>query len=83
METYLHEDVFISQPEGFVDSTNPTTHSCLQTTQKALYGLKQAPIAWFEKLKGALLSWGFQNSVADTISLFLHLQTNMIEWYFF
>ena len=34
--------------------------------QKALYQLKQAPRAWYEKLKKALVQWGFLNSAADT-----------------
>ena len=63
---YLQEEVFMNQPEGFIDPTKPT-YVC--KLQKALYGLKQAPRAWFDKLKGALLKWGFVNSVSDT-SLF-------------
>ena len=56
----------MTQPEGFSDSAKPH-HVC--RLRKALYGLKQASRAWFEKLRGALLSWGFYNSVSDT-SLF-------------
>ncbi|GKG23957.1 retrovirus-related pol polyprotein from transposon TNT 1-94, partial [Tanacetum coccineum] len=36
----LQEEVFVSKPEGFEDSNNPTHVYCLK---KALYGLKQAP----------------------------------------
>ena len=57
----------MTQPEGFVDSSNPH-HVC--RLHKSLYGLKQAPRSWFHKLKTALLSWGFTNSTSDT-SLFL------------
>ena len=52
--------------KGFVDPEQPK-HVC--KLRKALYGLEQAPRAWFEKLQGALLAWGFQNSMSDT-SLF-------------
>ena len=52
--------------KGFVDPEKPK-HVC--KLRKALYGLEQAPRAWFEKLRGALLAWGFQNSMSDT-SLF-------------
>ncbi|PNY11875.1 hypothetical protein L195_g008495 [Trifolium pratense] len=55
------------QPEGFVDSTKPN-HICKLC--KAIYGLKQAPRAWFDSLKNALLSWGFQNTKSDS-SLFI------------
>ena len=48
----LHEEVFMSQPDGFVDQAKPT-YVC--KLHKALYGLKQAPRTWFEKLRGALL----------------------------
>lgn len=58
----LKETVFMRQPEGFVDSSKPG-YVC--KLQNALYGLKQTPRGGFEKLKGALLSWGFVNSVSD------------------
>ncbi|GJZ89182.1 retrovirus-related pol polyprotein from transposon TNT 1-94 [Tanacetum coccineum] len=39
----LREEVYVSQPEGFVDQDNPTY---MYRLKKALYGLKQAPRAW-------------------------------------
>ena len=54
------------QPERFVQS--PSGHVC--KLHKALYGLKQAPRAWFDRLRKAMLQWGFQNSKADS-SLFI------------
>lgn len=63
----LKETVFMHQPMGFVDSTKPN-HIC--KLSKAIYGLEQAPRAWFDSLKNALLSWGFQNTKSDT-SLFI------------
>ncbi|KAH9783149.1 retrovirus-related pol polyprotein from transposon RE1 [Citrus sinensis] len=63
----LSEEVFMQQPEGFVDKSK-SNYVC--RLHKALYGLKQAPRAWFEKLRGCLLQWGFRNSKSDS-SLFL------------
>nr|GEV80254.1 retrovirus-related Pol polyprotein from transposon TNT 1-94 [Tanacetum cinerariifolium] len=40
----LKEEVYVSQPEGFVDPDHPT-HVC--RLKKTLYGLKLAPRAWF------------------------------------
>ncbi|KAH9657500.1 retrovirus-related pol polyprotein from transposon RE2 [Citrus sinensis] len=63
----LNEEVFMHQPEGFLDPQHPT-YIC--KLNKALYGLKQAPRAWYDRLKGSLLQWGFRTSRSDT-SLFL------------
>ncbi|GKB30985.1 retrovirus-related pol polyprotein from transposon TNT 1-94 [Tanacetum coccineum] len=40
----LKEEVYISQPEGFVDHDNP---SHVYKLKKAVYGLKQAPRVWY------------------------------------
>nr|GEU65106.1 hypothetical protein [Tanacetum cinerariifolium] len=52
----LKEDVYISQPEGFVDQDNP---SHVYKLKKALYGLKQAPRAWYDMLSSFLISQHF------------------------
>lgn len=49
----LTEDVYMCQPEGFVDLQRPNFVCKLK---KALYGLKQAPRAWYEKLKECLIT---------------------------
>ncbi|GKE17159.1 retrovirus-related pol polyprotein from transposon TNT 1-94, partial [Tanacetum coccineum] len=41
----LKEEVYVSQPEGFVDPDHP---SHVYRLKKALYGLKQAPRAWYQ-----------------------------------
>nr|GEU35412.1 hypothetical protein [Tanacetum cinerariifolium] len=43
----LKEEVYVSQPEGFVDPDH-STH--VYRLKKALYGLKQAPRAWYQDL---------------------------------
>nr|GEV21544.1 hypothetical protein [Tanacetum cinerariifolium] len=40
----LREEVYVSQPNGFVDQDNPNH---MYKLKKALYGLKQAPRAWY------------------------------------
>lgn len=64
----LSKDVYMAQPEGFDDKTKPD-HVC--KLNKALYGLKQPPRAWFDKLKLALITRGF-NSTSSDPSLFVN-----------
>nr|GEY47561.1 integrase, catalytic region, zinc finger, CCHC-type, peptidase aspartic, catalytic [Tanacetum cinerariifolium] len=52
----LHEEVYVSQPNGFVDQDNPNH---VYKLKKALYGLKQVPRAWHELLSKFLLSQEF------------------------
>lgn len=60
LNDFLAEDMYIVQPEGFVDSTKPTNVCKLK---KVMYGLKQAPRAWFNKFKNAMVDqWSFLNS---------------------
>ena len=63
----LEEQVYMSQPPGYLDTTFPTKVCRLK---KALYGLKQAPRAWFQRLSSALIQCGFNNSRTDS-SMFL------------
>ncbi|GJS80293.1 retrovirus-related pol polyprotein from transposon TNT 1-94 [Tanacetum coccineum] len=58
----LKEEVYVSQPEGFVDLDHPHHVYLLK---KALYGLKQAPRAWYDTLSKFLLSQGFSKGVVD------------------
>nr|GEV69692.1 retrovirus-related Pol polyprotein from transposon TNT 1-94 [Tanacetum cinerariifolium] len=41
----LREEVYVSQPDMFVDPDNP---NYMYKLKKALYGLKQAPRAWYD-----------------------------------
>ncbi|GKF78937.1 retrovirus-related pol polyprotein from transposon TNT 1-94, partial [Tanacetum coccineum] len=52
----LKEEVYVAQPEGFVDPDHPKKVYLLR---KALYGLKQAPRAWYDELSNFLKSKGF------------------------
>lgn len=59
----LLEDVYMEQPQGFIDKATPH-HVC--KLDKALYGLKQSPQAWYMKLSTALHQRGFTSSKTDT-----------------
>ncbi|GJV02094.1 retrovirus-related pol polyprotein from transposon TNT 1-94 [Tanacetum coccineum] len=48
----LKEDVYVCQPEGFIDVDHP---SHVYKLNKTLYGLKQAPRAWYDELSKLLL----------------------------
>nr|GEX15492.1 retrovirus-related Pol polyprotein from transposon TNT 1-94 [Tanacetum cinerariifolium] len=48
----LKEDIYVYQPEGFIDVDHP---SHVYKLKKALYGLKQAPRAWYDELSTFLL----------------------------
>ncbi|GKE44053.1 retrovirus-related pol polyprotein from transposon TNT 1-94 [Tanacetum coccineum] len=58
----LKEEVYISQPEGFVDPDHPTH---IYYLKKVLYGLKQAPRAWYNTLSRFLLDNKFSKGVVD------------------
>ncbi|GJT33191.1 retrovirus-related pol polyprotein from transposon TNT 1-94 [Tanacetum coccineum] len=58
----LREEVYVSQPNGFVDPDNPNH---VYRLKKALYGLKQAPRAWYDLLSSFLLSKGFSKGTID------------------
>ncbi|GJV78896.1 retrovirus-related pol polyprotein from transposon TNT 1-94 [Tanacetum coccineum] len=58
----LKEEVYVSQPEGFVDPDH-LTH--VYHTRKALYDLKQAPQAWYDTLSRFLLDNKFSKGAVD------------------
>ncbi|GKE24792.1 retrovirus-related pol polyprotein from transposon TNT 1-94 [Tanacetum coccineum] len=58
----LREEVYVSQPDRFVDPDNPNH---VYRLKKALYGLKQAPRVWCDLLSSFLLSRGFFKGTVD------------------
>ena len=58
----LEERIYMRQPPGFEDQTNPD-HVCL--LKKSLYGLKQAPLCWNIAIFDVLTSLGFQRNESD------------------
>lgn len=70
----LSDEVYVTQPPGFVDPDRPH-HVC--RLRKALYGLKQEPRAWYHELKNFLCQMGCTNSTADT-SVFIYIDGSNI-----
>ncbi|GJY74280.1 retrovirus-related pol polyprotein from transposon TNT 1-94 [Tanacetum coccineum] len=58
----LKEEVYVAQPDGFVDPDHPDK---VYRLRKALYGLKQAPRAWYDELSKFLISNGFTKGIID------------------
>ncbi|GKB55024.1 retrovirus-related pol polyprotein from transposon TNT 1-94 [Tanacetum coccineum] len=58
----LREEVYVSQPDGFVDQDKP---NYVYKLKKALYGLKQAPRAWYDMLSFFLISNDFSKGSVD------------------
>nr|GEZ73913.1 hypothetical protein [Tanacetum cinerariifolium] len=58
----LKEDVYVCQPEGFINADHP---SHVYKLKKALYGLKQVPRAWYDELSTFLLQNHFFKGTID------------------
>ncbi|GJS34065.1 retrovirus-related pol polyprotein from transposon TNT 1-94 [Tanacetum coccineum] len=60
------EEVYVSQPDGFVDLDHPEK---VYRLRKILYGLKQAPRAWYDELSTFLMSTGVTKDPPIPISI--------------
>ena len=58
----LKEDIYMKQPDGFVEKGK---EHLVCKLQRSIYGLKQSPRCWNEVLDEHLQSMGFQKSAAD------------------
>ncbi|GJT50217.1 putative ribonuclease H-like domain-containing protein [Tanacetum coccineum] len=58
----IDEEVYVSQPPGFVDPDHPTK---VYKVVKALYGLHQAPRAWYATLSTFLVKHGYRRGTID------------------
>ncbi|GJU21846.1 retrovirus-related pol polyprotein from transposon TNT 1-94 [Tanacetum coccineum] len=56
----LKEEVYVSQPNRFVDPDDPERVCRLR---KALYGLKHAPRTWYDELSKFMISKGFTKDI--------------------
>nr|GEV51314.1 retrovirus-related Pol polyprotein from transposon TNT 1-94 [Tanacetum cinerariifolium] len=71
----LKEDVYVCQPEGFIDADHP---SHVFKLKKALYGLKQAPRAWYDKLSTFLLQNHFFKGTTDPTLFIRHFVDDIL-----
>nr|GFB38238.1 retrovirus-related Pol polyprotein from transposon TNT 1-94 [Tanacetum cinerariifolium] len=58
----LKEEVYVNQPDGFVDPYHPDK---VYRLKKALYELKQASRAWYDELSNFLVSKAFSKGFID------------------
>nr|GFC85396.1 retrovirus-related Pol polyprotein from transposon TNT 1-94 [Tanacetum cinerariifolium] len=68
----MWEEVYVSQPDRFVDPNNPNH---IYKLKKALYGLIQGPRAWYDMLSSFLLSQDFSKGLVDP-TLFIRRNGN-------
>ncbi|GJY49372.1 retrovirus-related pol polyprotein from transposon TNT 1-94 [Tanacetum coccineum] len=73
----MRKEVYVSQPDGFVDKDN-LNH--MYKLKKALYGLKQDPHTWYDLLSKFLLSQEFSKGTVDP-TLFIRRQAKIFSWY--
>ncbi|GJW48451.1 putative reverse transcriptase domain-containing protein [Tanacetum coccineum] len=64
LNSELREEVYVSQPKGFIDKNNPNH---VYRLKKALYGLKHAQCAWYDMFSSFLLSQKFSKGAVDPI----------------
>ncbi|GJV90398.1 retrovirus-related pol polyprotein from transposon TNT 1-94 [Tanacetum coccineum] len=74
----LKEEVYVNQPDGFVDPYHPDQ---VYRLKKALYGLKQAPRAWYDELSNFLVSNGFYQRGAKIHLESIHQSPSVVSLY--
>ena len=60
---YIKEEVYVSQPLGFIDYDFPNH---VYKLKKALQGLKQALMSWYERISNFLLEQKFERGKVNT-----------------
>ncbi|GKA00048.1 retrovirus-related pol polyprotein from transposon TNT 1-94 [Tanacetum coccineum] len=76
----LKEEVYVSQPEGFVDQEYL---SHVYNLKKVLYGLKQAPRAWYDMLSSFLISQHFSKSAVNPTLFIRKAENDLLLMSFF
>nr|GEY60387.1 retrovirus-related Pol polyprotein from transposon TNT 1-94 [Tanacetum cinerariifolium] len=71
----LKEEVYVCQPEGFIDADHP---SHVYKLKKALYGLKQAPRSWYDELSMFLLQNHFFKGTINLTLFIRHFHDDIL-----
>nr|GEY14313.1 putative ribonuclease H-like domain-containing protein [Tanacetum cinerariifolium] len=71
----IKEEVYVSQPSGFVDPEFPNK---VYKVEKALYGLHQAPRAWYETVSTYLLDNGFRRWTIDKTLFIMKIKDDIL-----
>nr|GEW09369.1 hypothetical protein [Tanacetum cinerariifolium] len=74
----LKEEVYVSQPEGFVNPDHPTH---VYRLKKAMYGLKHDPQAWYDTLLRFLLDNKFSKEILKKFKMYScdPVDTHMVD----
>lgn len=67
----LQEEIYLEQPEGYVD---PNNANCVCRLHKSLYGLKQSPRCWNEKFVDFLRAFSFVPCDSDKCVFIGHVK---------
>lgn len=70
---YLDEDIYMDQPEGYIDKNHPE-RVCL--LKRSLYGLRQSPRQWNTRFDEFIMSHGFIRSEYDICVYFKEYEVN-------
>nr|GEX80158.1 retrovirus-related Pol polyprotein from transposon TNT 1-94 [Tanacetum cinerariifolium] len=71
----LKKDVYVCQPEGFIDADHPRY---VYKLKKALYRLKQAPRAWYDELSTFLQQNHFFKGTIDPTLFIRHFHDDIL-----
>ncbi|GKB77530.1 retrovirus-related pol polyprotein from transposon TNT 1-94 [Tanacetum coccineum] len=72
----LKEEVYVNQPDRFVDPHHPNK---VYRLKKVIYGLKQAPRAWYDELSNFLVSKGFSKGITSCDSIGTPMATKPLD----
>nr|GEY20333.1 hypothetical protein [Tanacetum cinerariifolium] len=71
----MREEVYVRQPNKFVDPDNPNH---VHKLNKALYRLKQAPRTWYDMLSSFLISQDFSKGLVDPTPFICRNDNNLL-----